>query len=90
MVTKSDCERKGKVFVRSHTTKDGTRVEAYCRDKAMINPAIVEINRNYRENLNSIKGERELSRYGTPTHGGYTLSIGQLQDYFRENDKRRR
>ena len=86
MVTKEDCEREGKIFVPAHTTEDGSYVHAYCRDKGMINPALAEINRNYRELANTIKADSDLRKYGTKVHGGYTLSVGQIQDYFREHD----
>ena len=33
MVLKEDCEREGKIFVRSHRLRDGTFVHSYCKER---------------------------------------------------------
>ena len=86
MVTKEDCEREGKIFVPAHTTEYGSYVHSYCRDKGMTNPTLTEIFGNYKESVDTIKADRDLRNHGTKVHGGYTLSVGQLQDYFNKHD----
>jgi hypothetical protein len=57
--------------------------------KYLVNPAVKEINRNYRESARQIKADHDLRMHGTKIHGGYALTEGQLADYFKDVDKRR-
>jgi len=52
------------------------------------NPAIEEISKRYREKVKEIKMENELRKYGTKIPGGYVMTIGQLQEYFRKISER--
>ena len=48
MVTKEDCEREGKIFVPSHTTKEGSYIHAYCKERNEDAPSYRDRNGNRR------------------------------------------
>jgi len=52
------------------------------------NPAVEMITRRYGEKIKTIKMDNELRKYGTKIPGGYVMTIGQLQEYFRKIRKR--
>ena len=82
-VAESKCREEGGEYVHGYRRDDGFYVHGFCRKR---NPAVAEIYKNYRESANSIKAENDLRKHGTKVHGGYTLSVGQLQDYFNKHD----
>ena len=57
--------------------------------KCKRNPAVEEITKRYEERIKALRMEKELRKYGTKIPGGYIMTIGQLQEFFRKTSKRR-
>ena len=54
----------------------------------MRNPAIDYLTEKYQELQKREKMERELQKYATKIPGGYVMTIGQLQQFFKSLQKK--
>lgn len=81
MVTKEDCEREGKIFVPAHTTKEGSYIHAYCKERSDDAPSYRDRNGNRRLKWKRHSDSRETeyialsgSKEGVvKSHDGYAV-----------------
>ena len=77
MVTKEDCERDGKIFVPSHTTKEGSHIHAYCKERNDDTPLYRDRNGNTRLKWKRHSDSRETEYI---THSGRKEGVVKARD----------